>query len=109
MNTTIKQKFKNQNEMFNWIWENRPHISELTGDPLLPKGHFKWHWQFLHVLPKSYTYYKLNPDNILLGLPKEHENQNTYPKFNEKYKELRRQYLKEFNNKEFEEDLPDDF
>ena len=53
--------FKNQAELFNYIWETRPHVSELTGEKLLPKGDFKWHWQFLHVLPKgSYKYYKLN-------------------------------------------------
>jgi len=92
--------FKNQKEMFDYIWETRPHISELSGDPLLPKGHFKWHWQFLHVLPKgSYQSYKLNPDNILLALPHEHEKQEQYKAFNDKKEVLRMAYLNDVNIK----------
>jgi serine/threonine protein kinase len=74
--------FKNQGELFDYIWESRPHISELSGKPLLPKGHFKWHWQFLHILPKgSYPHFKLNPENILLGLPDEHDKQDDFEIF----------------------------
>ena len=55
-------------QMFKEIWEERPHVSELSGKPLLPIGHFQWHWQFLHVLPKgSYPHYKLKKENIVLG------------------------------------------
>lgn len=94
--------FKTQSEMFAWIWENRPHISELTGKPLLPKGHFQWHWQMLHVLPKgSYPSYKLNPDNILLALPEEHQYQEEFKEFIEKRDALKRQYYKEVYNKQF--------
>ena len=86
-------KFKNQKEMFLWIWETRPHFSELSGKPLLPITNWKWHWQFLHVLPKgTYTRFKLNPDNILLGLPVEHEHQEQYEVFREKRIELRAKY-----------------
>jgi len=49
----MKKIFKNQREMFNWIWENRSHNSELSGKKLLPKSHIQWHWQFLHVLSKG--------------------------------------------------------
>ena len=92
--------FKNQKELFNYIWETREHRSELSGRPLLPKGSLKWHWQFLHVLPKgSYPAYKLKPENILLGLPEEHERQENFDIFNEKYSELRKQYYKEIYNK----------
>lgn len=88
--------------MFEYVWETRPHISELSGKPLLPKGNFKWHWQFLHVLPKgSYPSYKLNPDNIMLGLPEEHEKQEEFMVFRIKYDELKQRYYKEVYNKEF--------
>ena len=49
-------KFKTQSEMFLHIWSTRPHVSELTGKPLLHIGHFKWGWQFTRAskgkLPK---------------------------------------------------------
>ena len=96
-------KFKNQTELFNYIWETRPHKSELSGFNLLPKGHYQWHWQFLHVLPKgTYPRYKLNPKNIILGLPSEHDQQESFPEFLAKKQELTREYYKEFYNKEFE-------
>ena len=87
-------KFKNQKEMFDYVWDSRPHISELSNRPLLPRNHFKWHWQFLHVLPKgSYPKYKLNPENILLALPDEHDRQEQFEVFVEKREELKREYL----------------
>lgn len=96
-------EFKNQKEMFLWIWESREHVSELTGEDLLPPSHSQWHWQFLHVLPKgSYPKYKLNPDNILLGTPTEHTNQEHYKVFNDKQLELKRAYYKEYYNKDFD-------
>jgi hypothetical protein len=95
-------KFKNQSEMFEWIWENRPHTSQLSGLPLLPKGNFKWHWQFLHVLGKgSYPHYKLNPDNILLARPEEHEQQEKYKEFWNIKEKLRQKYYEEYYNKKF--------
>jgi len=94
--------FKTQKEMYDWIWDNRPHESALSGKTLLPKGHFQFYWQFLHVLPKgSYPSYKLKSDNILLALPDEHARQNDYPVFNRKYEELRRQYYMEIYSKKF--------
>ena len=85
--------FSSQKEMFDWIWDNRPHISELSGQNLLPKGHPLWHWQFLHVLPKGkFKRMALNSDNILLGLPEEHEKQNQFEVFNQKYEQLAREY-----------------
>ncbi len=85
--------FVSQKEMFEWIWENRPHVSELSGQNLLPKGHSQWHWQFLHVLPKGkFKRMALNSDNILLGLPEEHKKQNQFEIFNKKYEQLAREY-----------------
>lgn len=94
--------FKNQKELFLWIWENRDHLSELSGKPLLPKGHLLFFWQFAHILPKgSYPKWKFEEKNIILALPEEHERQNTFQIFNDRYDELRREYYKEFYNKEF--------
>jgi len=97
------KQFKNQKEMFAYIWETREHVSELTGEPLFPPNHFKHHWQYLHVLPKgTYPKYKLNPNNILLATPEEHERQEQYLKFIYKQDELRKEYYKEFYNKTFD-------
>lgn len=88
--------FKNQTEMFNWIWENRPHKSEISGKPLHRKGHLMWHWQFAHILGKqAYPGYKLNPDNIMLMLPEEHHKQESFPYFIEKKEELIQKYYQE--------------
>lgn len=65
--------FKTQREMFEYIWNTRPHICLFTGSnlDLVPKD--RWHWCFLHILRKgSYTFWKYNPDNIVLGLPEFH-------------------------------------
>jgi len=86
----------NQAQLFNEIWEERPHISELTGLPLLPKGHSQWHWQFLHVLNKgTYTKWKENKENIILARPEEHKIQERYPKFNEIHDRLKAKYNEE--------------
>lgn len=79
--------------MFLEIWEDRPHLSEVSGKPLHPVGHWQWHWQFAHVLGKgSYPKYKLNPENIMLMLPEEHEKQENYQLFNERKIQLKKQY-----------------
>jgi hypothetical protein len=91
---------KDQKMLFEHIWETREHVSELTGKPLLPKGNFKWHWQFCHILPKgSYNYYKLNPENIILARPEEHEKQESFDKFNTLKENLIWKYYAEFYNK----------
>jgi len=96
------RQFKTQKEMYKWIWENRSHVSEISGKPLLNQNHIQFIWQFAHILPKgSYPKWKLNPDNIMLMLPYEHENQEQYLLFIEKQNELKREYYKEFYSKEF--------
>jgi hypothetical protein len=92
----------NQSQLFNKIWESRQHRSELSGLPLLPKGHPQWHWQFAHILPKgTYPKWKFEEKNIILCLPEEHARQETFPKFIEKRDELKREYYQEFYGKEF--------
>lgn len=74
--------FKNQQEMFWWIWNDRKHVSQLSHKVLKHKNDMRWHAQFLHILPKgSYPKWKLNPYNILLALPEEHDIQERFPYF----------------------------
>ena len=94
--------FRNQTEMFEYIWKTRSHISELSGLPLPEKGSFQWHWIFAHCLPKgSYPKWKFEPKNIILCLPDEHARQETFPEFIRRRDELKREYYKEFYGKEF--------
>lgn len=79
--------------MFNWIWENRPHASEISGLPLLPPGHWQFNWQFAHVLAKGpYPKFKFNPENIMLMLPFEHEKQESFQTFQDRKQELKEKY-----------------
>jgi hypothetical protein len=88
--------------LFSEIWDEREHVSELSGKPLLPKGNPQWHWQMLHVLPHgSYPAYKFRKENIMLALPEEHAIQERYPKFMERHEELKQQYYKEIYGKKF--------
>ena len=94
--------FTSQLKLFAHIWQTREHCSELSGAPLLPKGHFQWIWQFAHILSKqSYPKWKFNPKNIILCLPDEHAKQESYPEFIRRRDELKREYYKEFYGKEF--------
>lgn len=89
----MPKKIKNQRELFDQIWSERPHLSEVSGKPLLYKGHSLWHWQFAHVLSKgAYPSLKLDPENIMLMLPEEHEKQESFEAFNEKKQLLKERY-----------------
>ena len=80
-------------KFFEEIWNERPHKSQLSGKPLLPKTDFRWHWQFLHVLPHGrFKSLEFEKKNILLALPDEHENQEQYDRFIEVKQELLREY-----------------
>jgi hypothetical protein len=93
---------RSQAKLFDEIWEERPHYSEVSGRPLLPKGHPQWYWQFAHVLNKgTYTYYRLNKENIMLMLPEEHAKQEFFPLFQAKHELLKAQYNEKFKIKTF--------
>jgi hypothetical protein len=63
--------FKDELSLFNYIWDNRNHISEISGKPLY--GGNLYLALFLHVLPKGkYPLYRYNPNNIILAKPIEH-------------------------------------
>ena len=92
--------FTKQSEVFDFIWNTRDHVSEISGERLPNKGSWQWHWVFGHILSKgSYPKWKLNPDNIMLMLPSEHENQEQYPEFIAKREELKTEYYKQFYKK----------
>lgn len=71
-----------QVEVFQLIWEDRPHVSQISGLPLVPEPDDKtdelamkaWIRQFSHLLPKG-TYRRLKSDqrNIWLKTSAEHD------------------------------------
>lgn len=66
--------------LFAEIWAERSHKSQISGKPLLPKGHPMWHWQFMHIVPKSvYSRLRLDKRNIVLGTVDEHIIQTARP------------------------------
>lgn len=70
-------------------------MSEVSGKPLLYKGHSLWHWQFAHVLGKgAYPRYKLRAENIMLMLPEEHEKQEQFEAYQEKKDYLKAKYYR---------------
>ena len=71
--------FKNQKEMFDFVWQTREHVCQFTGLNLDTVPESRWHWMFLHILPKGlYPYFKFNPDNIVLGNPDFHVRVDNY-------------------------------
>jgi hypothetical protein len=89
---------KTEIDIFNEIWEERPHVSELSGKPLpYDKTNMKmWVCQFLHVINKGRSpALRLNKENILLGTPEEHRFQDQYEIFKiRKIEMLRKLYVK---------------
>lgn len=78
-------------DVFNEIWDERPHVSELSGKNL-PYGQNNksmWVRQFLHVLPKGkFPSLRLDKRNILLGTPDEHDHQDRFEVFEQRKQEL---------------------
>jgi len=71
--TSIKSKFPKPTgelQLFKEIWEERKHVSEISGQPL---GEFNVH-MFSHILTKgAYKKFRLRKDNIKLVTPEEHD------------------------------------
>lgn len=90
---------KSEIDIFNEIWNERPHISELSGEPLpYEKNNMSmWVCQFLHVIPKGMSpKLRLDKRNIMLGTPDEHNHQDRYNNFKvRKFELLRELYGKE--------------
>ena len=67
--------FNSQVELFDYLWDNRPLTCPFTGENLLPYKDDMLMRRICcaHVLPKgTATFYKLNPDNVLLVHPEFH-------------------------------------
>lgn len=89
------RKVTGERAMFLEIWNERPHVSELSGKPLLPYGHALWHWQFAHVLNKlRFPSMRLNKENILLCLPTEQDIQDQFKVFQDRKEQLKNQIYK---------------
>lgn len=66
-----KRKPTGEKQVFEEIWNERPHKSQISGDPI----HEAYPIYFLHVLPKAQNKYpklKLEKQNIVLGTADEH-------------------------------------
>ena len=94
------KKSSGQKELFIEIWNEREHVSELSGKHL---GNDMNAWFFAHILSKgSNPHLKLNKDNIMLLTQEEHWqlDQNThlakqdplYKPFFDKAEELKIKY-----------------
>ena len=82
-------------KIFLEIWDEREHVSELSGTPLHPIGHWQWHWQFLHLLGQQvYPNAAFDKENIILGTPIEHEDQEFIKEFRDKRDKLKAKYNK---------------
>lgn len=88
-----KQRLEGRSEIdvFNEIWSERPHISELSGEPLpYDKSNMgMWVRQFLHVINKGRSNaLRLDKRNIMLGTPDEHDHQDRFELFKKRKIEL---------------------
>lgn len=65
--------FDNQKQMFEFIWDSRPHVCALSGQDLNKVSNERIHWCMAHILnKKNYPFFKLKEDNILLVHPDVH-------------------------------------
>lgn len=57
-------------ELFLEIWNERPHVSQISGEPLGDEAHT---YMFMHILSKkNYSRLRLDKNNIWLGTFDEH-------------------------------------
>jgi len=76
LKNSIKMKYgyESQIEMFKDIWKRREHRSFLSDRDIDGYSDDMWINLFAHVLPKGkYPLFRLNPDNIVLLTPYEHQ------------------------------------
>lgn len=66
-----RRKPTGEKEVFDDIWNERPHVSQISDEPITEAMPIN----FLHVLPKAQNKYpklKLDKQNIVLGTADEH-------------------------------------
>lgn len=106
--SSIKQKFRKPTgelELFKQIWEERPHVSQISNEPLESFNIF----YFSHILTKqSYPGYRLKKENIWIVTPSEHREWETgsredskWDKKKEMAEKLKAQYNREHKVKKF--------
>lgn len=68
-----KRKPTGEMQVFLEIWNERPHVSQITGEAIkIPSP-----TNFIHILPKAqnkYPKFKLNKQNIVIGTEEDHYN-----------------------------------
>jgi hypothetical protein len=75
-NKPLKHKKTGELELFQEIWNERPHKSEISGIPLYSFNVSCFH----HILLKStYPEYRLNKDNIIMLTAQEHLDVHSKP------------------------------
>lgn len=63
-----------ERELFIQLWAKQKGLCAVSGERLLPPEHQMFHWQGSHLLPKgTYPEDRLNPMNVVMILPKHHE------------------------------------
>jgi len=95
IHSEAKEAIATQSEIFMEIWEERPHVSFLSGRPInIMPGTDLWYVCFAHVLSKAlnkFPRYKLYKPNVQLLLPEEHT------LLDHGYSDQRERYAKEYN------------
>lgn len=85
-----------EKKMFMQIWENSDKRSEISGKLSYWPGHYLFFNQFGHLLSKgAYPSQRLNPENIMLMTPEEHQKQESFPAFIERRDQLKAKYYQE--------------
>lgn len=85
---TLKSESK-QSKLFNEIWNERPHVSELTKSRLKPKDHPLWRKQFKYLQePRLNERLRLDKNNIILVTLEELESL----KLSIKFEQLKKNY-----------------
>jgi hypothetical protein len=77
----IKTKRKPSGELrlFKALYAEMDGVSEISGLPLLPPDHPKFHYQGSHLLPKgTYPEFRLDPRNVVMCTPEEHQMWHDY-------------------------------
>lgn len=104
-NLNIKEKDTSQYDMFLEIWNQREHISEISGKALVGPEHKMFIWQFEHILGKgAYPKFKLYKKNIILMTWQEHFDitNNSIDKLDKdlyiNYFKLKEELIKEYYN-----------
>ena len=71
----VKKKATGEKVVFDLIYEENKNnwVSSISGDPLVPRGHYFFYWQFAHIIPKGKSdKLRLMKSNIMIMTKEEH-------------------------------------